>query len=393
MQKLIIIIAGIATLTFASCGAANKDSNLSDLAAKKAQLNKLKADQTKLNDEVLKLEGEIAKLDTSAANAPKSKLVSVTTLGLQNFNHYIDLQGKVDADEIVFVSPRTALGASSTVTNVFVKKGQAVKKGQLLLETDASVAEQQIKQLETQLDYSKDLYQRQKNLWEQNIGTEIQLVNAKNMVDQVERQIAVAKEQIGLTKIYAPVTGILDEFNIRVGESFTGMSGTNPQVKIVSTSNGLKVTADIPEFYLSNVKQGTPVEIEIPDLGKTIQSKVSLISQTINANSRGFIIETHIPYDGTLKPNMLAKVKIQDYSSKSTLVIPIATLQTDEKGKYVFIMATENGKTIAKKRQVQVGSVYGELIEIKGGLNVGDVVITQGYQGLYDGQLVNTESK
>jgi membrane fusion protein (multidrug efflux system) len=392
MQKIVNLIIGTTLLAAVSCGTANKDGK-PELYSKKIRLDSLKAQQAKLNAEITRLESEIAKMDTTYLSTAKAKLVAVSPLALRSFSHYIDLQGKVDADEIVFVSPRTSMGMPNIVTKIYVKKGDLVKKGQLLLETDALVQEQQEKQLETQLAFAKDVYQRQKNLWDQNIGTEMQVISAKNNVEQVERQIAVLKEQIELTRVPAPVTGILDELNIRVGENFTGFTGSNPQVKIVSTVKGLKVTADIPETYLSSVKKGTPVEIFIPDLNKYLKSTVSLVSQTISATSRGFIVECHIPYDPSLKPNLLAQVRIEDYSTNNALVIPIGTLQSDEKGKYVFVQSIENGKMYARKRKVTVGSVYGEDIEVKDGLKAGDLLITQGYQGLYEGQLITTETK
>jgi RND family efflux transporter MFP subunit len=150
---------------------------------------------------------------------------------------------------------------------------------------------------------------------------------------------------------------------------------------------------DIPENYLNKVKRGTPVQILVPDLNnRIINSKISLISQSINPNSRGFLAEARIPNEPSLKPNQVAIVKIQDYAASNVIVVPVSILQTDETGKYTFVLATENGKQIARKRPVAAGEVYGEQIEIKRGLNPGDQVITLGYQGLYDGQVITTQN-
>jgi multidrug efflux pump subunit AcrA (membrane-fusion protein) len=152
------------------------------------------------------------------------------------------------------------------------------------------------------------------------------------------------------------------------------------------------VTVDVPENYLTSVKKGTPVVIEVPDVNRQFNSSISLVSQLISNNSRSFSAEAQVPGLADLKPNQVALVRIQDYRASNVIVIPMTILQTDEGGKYVFVLATENGKTVAKKRNVIVGSVYGEKIEIKQGLQVGDKLISEGFQGLYDNQLITTVS-
>lgn len=394
-QILRISVAMMMMITVAACGNSRKEDK-AVLGDKKAELARLQGEQSKLAAQIQKLEDEIAKADPDVAVSKTAKLVEVITLANQKFEHFIELQGKIDADNISYVSPR---GAPGQVKALYIKKGDAVKKGQLLAKLDDAIIKQNIvaarqglEQIKTQLSFAKNLYQRQKNLWDQNIGTEVQVISAKNNVDALENQlktseesVKAAQEQWATTNVYADVSGIADQVNIRVGETFTGFIGTSAQIVIVNTSS-LKVVADIPETYLARVKTGNPVQAIIPDLNnKIINGKVSVISQSINANSRGFIMEAKIAADGLLKPNMVAQVKIQDYAVASTIVIPLTTIQTDEKGKFVFILSTENGKTFSRKKQITIGEVYGDRVEVKTGLANGDQLISKGFQSLYDG--------
>lgn len=385
MQNIIkTASAALLLVLLVACEDSRKDDR-GELSEKKAKLEKLKNDHKKLSDEIAALEKEIAKLDPAAVEV-NPKLVSVTPLVTQNFTHYIDLQGKIDADDISYVAPRN--GQGGLVTALFVKKGDYVKKGQQILKLDDAVALKTLKQLESQLAFAKDLYQRQQNLWNQNIGTEVQLITAKNNVTTLEDQIAELKEHWAMTNVRAEVSGVAEEVNVRVGEIFVGA----PQIKIINTSS-LKATVDIPETYVARVRKGSAVQVIIPDLNKTINARVTLVSQSIGENSRGFIADVRIPYDPALKPNMLALVKIQDYAASNVIVIPMNTIQTDEKGKYVYVMADEKGKKIAKKKPVVVGEIYGDQIEIRQGLAPGEQLITKGFQGLYEGQAITTDLK
>ena len=381
MQTVLkISFAAMLVTALASCGSSSMKETKGDLNDKKAQLEKLKNSQEKLGDSIKKLEQEIAVLDPSSVAKPK--LVAITPLATQNFTHYIDLQGKVTTNNIFYVSPR---GTGGQVKSIFVKQGDHVKKGQLLLKLDDAVMLQNLHQLETQLDYAKDLYTRQKNLWDQGIGTEVQFINAKNNVTNLEKQISVLKEQWNTSSVYAEVSGVAETVNIHAGEFFTGAPTST--ITIVSNSD-LKAVVDVPENYLSRIKQGAHVLVEIPEVAKKFNTSVSLISQTINANSRGFIAEAKLPGNANIKAGQLAIIKIQDYAVSNVIVIPLTSMQTDDKGKYVYVQANENGKKVARKKVVTPGEVYGDHIEIKQGLNTGDQLITEGFQNLYDGQLV-----
>ncbi len=383
MQRGIhLILIAATTLAFASCGSTSDKKD--DLSKKKAQLEELKTQQTKVGEEITKLEDEIFKLDPSS-RPEKAKLVGLTAIAPSTFTHYIDLQGKIESDNIAYVTPR---GSGGQVKAVYVKKGDAVKKGQLLLKLDAALAQKQLEQAETQLTYAKDLYQRRDNLWKQNIGTEVELIGAKNNVDLAEKQIALIKEQMSFSNVYAEMDGVADDVTIRVGEFFTG----NPQsgyIRLVNTSN-LKVTAQVPENYLGKVKEGDNLLINLPDINKNVNARITNAGKMIDPNSRSFYVEAKLPTDNVFRPNQIALVKIQDYTAANAITVPVNTLQTDDKGKFVLVAVKENGKLIARKRAVTEGQMYSDKIEVKNGLQQGDSVITEGFQGLYDGQLITT---
>ena len=381
MQTVLkISFAAMLVTALASCGSSSMKETKGDLNDKKAQLQKLKNDQEKLNTDIKKLEEEIGKLDSSTLVKPR--LVAITSVAAQNFTHYIDLQGKVTTNNIFYVAPR---GQGGQVKAIYVKQGDHVKKGQLLIKLDDAVMLQNLHQLETQLDYAKDIYNRQKNLWDQGIGTEVQFVTAKNNVTNLEKQISVLKEQWNTSNVYAETSGVAETVNIHVGEMFSGLPTAT--ITLVSDTD-LKAVVDVPETYLNQIKHGANVVVELPEVNKKFNTTISLISQVINANSRGFMAEAKLPSNAGVKPNQLAVIKIQDYAVSNTIVIPLTSLQSDNKGKYVYVQADENGKKIARKKVVMPGQVYGDNIEIKQGLNAGDKLITEGFQSLYDGQLI-----
>jgi RND family efflux transporter MFP subunit len=387
MQKFLkAALAVTAVIFLVACGSTTKEEK-GDLNDKKVKLEKLKNDGKKISAEIAVLEKEIAKLDTSAGVKEKEKLVTLAVVEPGKFTHYIDLQGRIDAENIAYVTPR---GMGGMVTAIYVREGQQVRKGQLLLRLENSVGQRQVEQLQTQLSYAKDIYQRQQNLWNQNIGTEVQLLTAKNNVEAIEKQIATAREQLAEANVYAKMSGVADEVKIRVGETFSPQTASMAGIRIVNT-NDLKVVAAVPENYLSRVGVGTNLLITLPEQNNdTVRAKVNVVGKVINPNTRAFEVEARIPTGKNLKPNQLAMVKIQDYASSTAISIPVNTLQNDEKGKFVMVAVKENGKMIARKRAVNVGELYGDRLEVRSGLQTGDTLIVEGFQGLYDGQLITT---
>ncbi|MDR3716208.1 MAG: efflux RND transporter periplasmic adaptor subunit [Puia sp.] len=378
----ILAVVFVSSLFLTSCGT-DAASGKGSLENKKKQLAALKDQQDQLDKKVSALEKEILKEDPSAV-PEKPKLVALTALAPVSFTHYIDLQGNVDAVNTSYISPR---GSGGVVRAAYVLKGDPVKKGQLLLKLDDAIQRQQLVNAQTQLSYAKDLYARRKNLWDQKIGMEVDLINAKNQVDQMESQLKIAQEQLDFTNVYADITGVVDDITIKVGESFAPGS---QQLRLVNTNN-LKVVVQVPEGYQERVRVGTPVKIAFPGLNnKIVTGTVHVTGKVINTGSRTFAVEIRIPNDKDIRANQVAVVKIQDYTANNALTIPVNTLQTDEKGKYVLVGVTDNGKTHAKKKTVTIGQLYADKIEVKGGLQSGDQLITDGFQGLYDGQLITT---
>lgn len=378
MKKMLIV-----SMLFALSACSGNQEGKEDIASKKESLAQLSKERDALSQKISVLEAEIGELNGAAGN-DKIKLVEVNVLGRSDFAHYIELQGKITTENVYYVTPR---GMGGQVKSIFVKQGDAVRKGQLLLKLEDGIIQQNIKQVETQLEFAKNIFSRQENLWEEGIGTEIQFLQAKNNVESMEKQLSLVKEQLSTTQVVAEVAGVVETVNIRVGETFIG----NPMAGItIVNPSALKAMVDVPENYVTKVRKGMPVVIMVPDLNSTFNSQISLVSETINVNSRSFIAESKVPGNAGIKPNQIAVIKILDHASKNTIVVPVETVQTDEKGKYVYVLSIENGKSIARKKNITIGEFYNELIEVNAGLADGEKLVTKGFQGLYDGQQVAT---
>jgi len=391
MKKFSKLVFGSMMLLTMACGGGNS------LEKQKASLAALKQESLGLNARIATLEKEIEK--AGGAETAKAILVAVTPIVTQDFTHYIELQGKVESESVSFITPRAGGGQ---VKGLFVKRGDLVKKGQLILQLDnslikqsAAAASQNIETLKSQAALAKAVYEKQKNLWDQNIGSEIQLMTAKTNAEALASQLKAATEQLGMvrdqlayTSVYSDVDGVAEEVNVKVGELFMGPG----QIKIVNMTL-LKLTTMIPENYAGKIKVGTETSLNFPDIQKMISAKLSVVGNVIDPLSRSFYVEAKLPYDKNFRPNQLVQVKIKDYQQKNAISAPINLLQNDEKGKFIYVAVMENGKLIARKKIVAVGQYYGNSIEILSGLVTGDKVITEGYQTLFDGQNITTSDK
>ncbi len=398
MQKLTKHGLLIMLLTLAvSC---NNTSN--DITKKKTELEKLKTQKDDLDKKITDLQADIAKTDTSAVIEQKPKLVALTTLAAQPFQHYLQLQGTVDNKNVSYITP---LGQGGQVKAIFVKQGDHVKQGQLILRLNNDVAiqnviaiKQQVGGVQAQLDLAKSLYQRQKNLWDQHIGTEVQLLQDKTNVENLQNQLSTIQANVNAAQatanqgnVYSNINGVVDNITTHVGETFNGNPASSGYIKIVNDAN-LKVTVNIPENYAQKVSKGSSVNVEIADINKSFSGTISFLSQTIDVNTRGYTAEIQIPSGIPARPNQVAIVKILDYSVPSSIAINVNTLQTDEQGKFVLVAAKEGNKLVARKRKVTTGELSGDTIEIKDGLKPGDQLITDGYQSLFDGQSITTNA-
>lgn len=386
-----------AVLAACSMGAKEKKGSLDDL---KSRLEKLKKEKSTLEADIRKIEVEIAKADPEAAQQVK-RLVAVDTIRVQDFAHYIDLQGKVSNSGIGYVAPK---GGGGVVRAIYVKEGQKVSAGQVVVKLDDALqqqaliaAQQSTGQLRARLAQAQTIYERYQNLWKQNIGAEINVINAKADVDAIsaqlraaEAQVAQAREALNMTNVTAGMSGVVERINVRVGEFFSGATQQGGQIVIVNTAS-LKAEVPVPDNYVARVKKGDKVLISVPETGKpAFESVISVVGASIDEKTRSFMVEAKLPSDPLLKPNQTAIMKILDYEAKGTIAVPVNVVQTDENGKYVYVMEKAGDKMVARKKTVNVGEVYNGIIEIKNGLTGGEVLITEGYQSIYDGQAVTT---
>jgi membrane fusion protein (multidrug efflux system) len=360
-----------AALFLASCGGGDKDPN--------AELAKLKADQAATQAKIADLEAKTGA--GKAAEAAGAVPVSVLKVAPENFAGYLDVQGRVDFDQNATVGAR----AAGTLTSVRVQRGDRVSKGQVLATVDASILDANIAELRTRMELAKIVYEKQAGLWKQQIGTEIQYLQAKNTYQGLQRNLATLNQQRALYNVVAPYSGVVDNVLPKLGET---VAPGAPVVQLNSGQGG-KVLADVSEAYAGSIKAGDKALVSLPDLGnEEIPSTVRTVSRTISATSRTFTVELRLPGNqaGKLRPNMVATVRIQNYGKASATVLPVDLIQHDEENAYVLVVNRDGGKAVAAKRVIKTGQTYNGKQEITSGLKPGDEVISAGYQNLNEGQ-------
>ncbi|MBL7911692.1 MAG: efflux RND transporter periplasmic adaptor subunit [Bacteroidia bacterium] len=355
----------VSVFILSSCGGA-KEEGLVELKAKQAEL---KTQLAEINTKISKLEGDSAK---------KFVLVEASAIAPFIFKTYIDVQGRVDAEESVSISSEMP----GTITKINVKVGDEVRKGQELAETDARALQQSISDLQTSSELVNQLYEKQKALWDQKIGTEVQYLQAKSQKESMEKKISTLREQIRMTKIISPIDGTVDAVDIKLGQlTAPGM----PAIRVINFSN-LKVKADLAESYASKVHKGDEVIIRFPDTNDTLVEKVYYASRAISALNRTFGVEVLLDNKKEFHPNQIAIIKINDYmSAKPVIGIPLNYVQKDLKGQH-YVLVAENNKAV--KHNVTLGREYNGRVEITGGLTDQDLLITSGYDGLNEGDAI-----
>ncbi|MFM7646016.1 MAG: efflux RND transporter periplasmic adaptor subunit [Sphingomonadales bacterium] len=365
----------------------------------RAEIEKVKKEKASLDAMLRDLEARLAKADP--ASSQTALLVSLDTIHAASFTHYIDLQGHVDAEGMAYVAPS---GMGGVVKSVLIKIGQRVSKGQTLLVLDDAMArqsltaaQQQLNILSARLAQATTIYERYQNLWKQNIGAEISVINAKADVDALsaqlraaQAQVGMAQEQVNMTRVKAEISGVVDELGVKVGEMFTPQAAATPGMGIrIVNSSQLKVVTAVPENYVTLVKQGSRAEIQVMESGQpSFITTLSVVGVAINANTRSFNAEASLPSNSLYKPNQNAKVRIIDYQNANALTVPLNTVQQDETGSYVYLASSKANRLLAKKQPVITGAAYGGMIEIRSGLTEGDLLITRGFQDAYQGQPV-----
>lgn len=355
------------TVIMVACGGGGSD--------KKAELEKLKKQKADLETRIATLQEEVLKTDTTI----KEKIVDVVAIPVTvaPFKTYIEIQGRVDADENVFISTEMP----GTITKINVKVGDQVSKGTVLAETDTRPQAQQVVDLQTNLDLAKQNYEKVKSLWDQKIGTEMQYLSAKSNKESLENKIAGVQEQIRMGKIISPINGTIDNVNIKLGQSVApGMQA----ISVINFSN-LKVKAEVAESYAARVKTGNEVIVLFPDTKDTIASKINYASRGINILTRTFGVEVFLDSKNEYHPNMVAKLKINDYTSpKPEIIVPVKFIQkgADES----FVLVAENGKAV--KKVIKINHEYAGMAEVSQGLKEGDLIITEGYDLINDGDKI-----
>ena len=379
-MKKIFIFSTLSLLLF-SCGGKENNQSIDDL---------IKSKNTKeLQAKKALIQADLAKIDDALATLVVAKdeeaLVSVATIKDTVFSHYLEIQGNVDTKENILIQPEF----SGTLSSLTVKAGQRVSKGQILGRVDDAGMSQQLASLENQYALAKTSFERQKNLWDKKIGSEIQFLQAQTQMVSAQKGVAQMRAQLSKTVIRAPFSGTIDEVFVEKGQ----VVAPNPQglMRIVNLGN-MYVSTSVPETYIGKLKVGDQVDVFLTSLGKTYKGKVRQVGNFINPNNRSFGIEVAVPNpENLLRPNQVAKLKIVDYVSKNAIVVPTNVVQEDgEHNKFVFTVANGNGKTgTAKKAIVKVGKSSDNVTEILSGLSENDIIVTEGVNSIADGMKLN----
>lgn len=388
MRKLAAIIL-LSTLGI-SCGNGNdksvdaviEEGNLSEIREKRTELSR---QQRELSEQINRLDRAIESMDENR-NRP---LVNVETLQDTVFRHYSEVPGNVTTDQNIVIYPETA----GILTDVRVNEGQQVRQGQTLAVVDDGGLASELARMETQLALAKTTFERQERLWKQNIGSEMQYLEAKANFESAQNAVNQIRTQLAKSTIRAPFSGIIDEVLTEQGEVVS--PGQNQLFRLVSLQN-MYVEADVPENYLSQVRQGTEVIVEISSIGKQFTGEVRRVGSTINPGNRTFRIEIAIPNnDGMVRPNQIATVKINDYTNEDAIVVPEHTVQQNAQGEHLVYVWEPQGENtgVARKVTVETGYVQNGQIEITEGLEPGTTIITDGSRNLRDGQEVQTRNQ
>ena len=319
--------------------------------------------------------------ETKKTDSGRTTPVAVTEVQPVQFNANVEIQAQINSDENVQATPQSP----GIVKSILVRPGQKVSKGQVLATLDASTVDRNIDALGPQLSLTKTLYEKQKTLWEQNIGTEVQLMQAKTSYESVQKQIEAAKAQRDMFRIVSPINGTVDAVSLKEGDVATP-GNTNNGIKVVSYDK-LKAEANIGENYLGKVKQGNPVTLMFPDMNDSIKTTLTYVSQAVDPISRAVLVQIQLPNNSKLHPNMSCIMKINNYQNPQALIVPVSVIQRTPNGDIVYV--ADNGK--ARSASIKTGQSANGMVEILSGLNAGDQVITTGYEDLSEGDAVTVQ--
>jgi membrane fusion protein (multidrug efflux system) len=362
MKRLIFLL--VPALILASCGGGAKDP-----AKELAELKKQRAE----------IDMKIKKLEISGKSDSTGKITAVSVAVVQPslFNSFIEVQSQVTGDQVVNAAARTM----GTVNRIYVRVGQQVRQGQVLATLDAAVAEQQIKALAPQIELAKSLYEKQQKLWEQNIGTEVQLMSAKAQYENLLKQKSVLQAGKDLYNIVSPISGTVDAINIKVGDQ--AMAGA---IRVVNT-NALKAEANLGENYLGKVKAGDAVTLVFPDINDSIKTKVSFVARSVDPMSRAFVVEVKLNGSSKLHPNMSCIMKIANYENRNALVVPVSVIQKTSHGEMVYVADGNKARAV----MITTGRNANGQVEVLSGLKPGDKVVVAGFEDLDNGETISVQ--
>lgn len=351
-----------------------------DLSALRSEKDSLTAVQKEVNK-------RIAEIDNILSSKEEGKdLIQITAIKMESksFAHYIDLYGNVESSKNIVIYPETA----GLIKSILVEEGDEVRAGQLIATLDSDVLRSNLKEVETSLELANTLFEKQKKLWDNKIGSEVQFLEAKNRKEALESTKQTLLSQIEMANITAPFNGIVDEIFPKVGEM---ASPQMPLARLVNL-NDVYIKADVSETYVRTIKQGSEAIVSIPALKLEVKSKVGQVGQYINPNNRTFKVRIELPdsVETEIKPNLLAQLKIKDFEVKdSAITVPNRMIQQTPNGEdYVMLVKKEGGLNVIEKRMIQTGISYQGETLVKGGLNEGDVLVDKGSRNIKDGQEV-----
>lgn len=384
MKKL--LIASAAAFLLVACGGDKKKSvedviattNPEEIRTKRAELV---GEQQTIHDKIKQLDEALTQYDT----VKKVPLITTITAKNEVFNHYLELQGNVTTKDLLVITPEY----NGILTNIYVKEGQNVRKGQILGKIDDGGLSQQVAQLEIQAELAKTTFERQKRLWDQQIGSEIQYLQAKSTYEAQSRAVAQLQQQIAKTVIRAPFSGTIDDV---ITEQGSVVAAGQSQIMRIVNLDHMYIETDVPENYITNVSKGKSVEVEFPILGKTISTKIRQAGDFINPSNRTFKVEVGIPSkESGVKPNLTARLKINDYTNENAVLIPQSIISENADGEqYVYLVSDKkaNEEGVAKKIIIKTGKTQGDVIEVLDGLENGAEIISEGARTVEDGQTV-----
>ncbi len=348
-------------------------------SSEEAQLARLEGQRDALTEEIEILKQEIAQKSRPGVKREKLMNVKISQVEKGRFQHFIQVQGTVESDNNVLIASQS----SGIVKKIHVNAGNKITKGQLLAELDGSILESSIAEVENGLKLAETIFERQQRLWDKNIGSEIEFLQARNNKVGLEKRLATLKEQYKMTKIFTPLSGTVDEILIKEGEMAVAGMGA---VRVVQLSN-LKIKVDLSEVYISRVKINDFVHVKIPATGREFDLSVDAVSQVIDPENRTFQIEMKVPKSEVgIKPNMLSVLTINDYTNDEALIVPLNIVQETGQEQFIFVAEQINGDWISRRRSINTGNSYIDRAEISSGLQEGEYVVTFGYQNLADGQ-------